>query len=104
MLIWLQALLGRNGQNSASASDAPGHGTEQRPGMITRTCRLCGKTFTLPEAVQHWPDCCQECRAKHRPAETVTRTCQGCGRSFTFDSSVRRWPKYCRDCQARRAR
>ena len=35
--------------------------TPQRE-MITRTCKICGKTFTLPENVQHWPDCCQECR------------------------------------------
>ena len=41
--------------------------TPQRE-MITRTCKICGKTFTLPENVQHWPDCCQECRAKYRPA------------------------------------
>ena len=71
-------------------------------GMITRTCKRCGKTFTLPEEVQHWPDYCQECRAKVRQAETVTRTCRGCGRKFTFPSSESRWPKYCPACRARR--
>ncbi len=69
---------------------------------ITRTCRICGRTFTLPEAVQHWPDCCQECRAKYRPVETITRTCRGCGQRFTFEASAGKWPKYCGRCQAKR--
>ena len=28
-------------------------------GMRTITCKMCGRTFTLPENVQHWPDICQ---------------------------------------------
>ena len=92
MFEWLKGLFFRNGQVQAS------------PGTITRTCKNCGKTFTLPEEVQHWPDYCQECRAKVRPTETITRTCRGCGRRFTFDSSERHWPKYCRECQAKRKR
>ncbi len=67
-------------------------------GTITRTCRICGKTFTLPDNVQHWPDLCQECRAKHRPAETLTRKCKKCGKPFTFSSNARHWPKYCPKC------
>ena len=70
----------------------------ERQGTVTRTCRSCGKTFTLPEDVQHWPDLCQQCRAKG-PAETITRTCRGCGKKFTFPSTAKRWPKYCEDCQ-----
>ena len=70
-------------------------------GTITRTCRSCGKTFTLPENVQHWPDYCRECRAK-APAQTVTRKCRGCGKEFTFLSTDDPWPKYCRDCHDRR--
>ena len=68
--------------------------TPQRE-MITRTCKICGKTFTLPENVQHWPDCCQECRAKYRPVENITRKCRKCGKTFTFPSNAPRWPKYC---------
>ena len=75
----------------------------KEPGTVTRTCRECGKTFTLPENVQHWPDCCRECRAK-APAELITRTRRGCGRSFTFPSTVRHWPNFCRECQAKRKR
>ena len=74
----------------------------QKQGMITRTCRECGKTFTLPENVQHWPDLCQACRAKYHPSEMITRTCRGCGQFFTFPSDLRKWPKYCPDCQAGR--
>lgn len=92
MVDWLKALFHGGGQAKAPR------------GMITRTCKLCGQKFTLPEEVQSWPDCCQECRAKYRPAEKITRACRGCGRSFTFDSSEKRWPKYCQDCQAKRNR
>ena len=62
--------------------------TPQR-GMITRTCKICGKTFTIPENVQHWPDCCQECRAKYRPVENITRKCRKCaGRWRTSPESA----------------
>ncbi|MBR3350054.1 MAG: hypothetical protein IKG55_08265 [Solobacterium sp.] len=70
-------------------------------GMITRTCRICGKTFTLPEDVQSWPDCCPKCRAKVQPVEDITRKCARCGKTFTFPSDTRRWPKYCPECRDR---
>ena len=69
---------------------------------ITRTCKYCGRSFTLPVNVQSWPDVCLACRAKHHSSETVTRTCRGCGRSFTFLLPVRRWPKYCQACREKR--
>ena len=70
-------------------------------GTITRTCKKCGKTFSLPEEVQHWPDCCQECRKKYQIVEPVTRTCRSCGKEFTFPSNTRHWPNYCRECQSK---
>ena len=73
------------------------------PGMITRTCKICGKTFTLPENVQHWPDYCQECRAEYQPVDTLSRTCRKCGKTFTFPSNAGHWPKYCPECQKKRA-
>ena len=76
--------------------------TRNAPGTITRTCRCCGKTFTLPEEVQHWPDLCQACRARNRPVETLTGRCRRCGKAFTFASSEQPWPKYCPECRARR--
>ena len=79
------------------------HPKKTERGTITRTCKICGKTFTLPENVQSWPDCCQECRAKYRPAETITRKCRKCGKTFTFPSNARHWPKYCRECRQRRS-
>ena len=77
-------------------------GPKPSRGTITRTCKHCGKTFTLPEEVQHWPDCCQECRAKLRQEETVTRACRRCGRRFTFSSSAAQWPRECPECRAKR--
>ncbi len=76
--------------------------TSSKRGMITRTCKKCGKTFTLPEEVQHWPDYCQECRKKYHIVEQITRKCRGCGKEFTFPSDVWHWPNYCRECQAGR--
>ena len=72
-----------------------------RHGMITRTCRNCGRTFSLPEDVQYWPDYCLECRQK-APEQTITRKCRGCGKMFSFSSTAKRWPNYCRECQAGR--
>ena len=81
MFKWIKKLFTRNPQH----------------GMVTITCRECGKTFSLPEGVQYWPDLCQECRMK-APDQRITRKCRGCGRMFTFSSTTGRWPKYCREC------
>ncbi|MER2182705.1 MAG: hypothetical protein ABTA22_04175 [Clostridia bacterium] len=70
-----------------------------KAGMISRTCRNCGRTITLPENVQYWPTYCQECRAKVQPAEMITRACRKCGRNFSFPSGDRQWPKYCPACR-----
>jgi hypothetical protein len=89
------------GKDTKTAAGAPVLRAET-PGMITRTCRYCGKTFTLPENVQHWPDACQECRAKLLPEELITRVCRRCGKSFTFPSSAPRWPRICDECRNRK--
>ena len=67
--------------------------------MNTVTCRICGKTVSLPENVQYWPGYCEECRAEHRPNQMITRTCRKCGTAFTFSSSEQHWPKFCRECR-----
>ena len=95
MIERLRTLLGGSGWAQDARATSP-------PGMITRTCKACGKTFTLPEEVQHWPTYCQACRAKVQPVETITRVCRGCGQRFTFPSSTPRWPKYCPACRAKR--
>lgn len=73
----------------------------ERKGFVTITCRKCGKKIIIPENVQHWPDLCQECRAKYRLAEPITRKCRRCGKTFTFQSDAKRWPKYCPECRAK---
>lgn len=97
MFGWLQKLLfDRDGKRpkKRAAKDQAG-----RRGFITVTCKKCGKTFTLPEDVQHWPDYCQECRAKYRPVEPITRKCRRCGKAFIFPSNAKHWPKYCPECR-----
>ena len=92
----------RNQTSLCWTCDSSGKQASSDRGMITRTCKKCGKTFTLPEEVQHWPDCCQECRRKYHIVEQITRKCRGCGKEFTFPSDVWHWPNYCRECQAKR--
>lgn len=92
------------GEQTPQYTQADQAGLRAEHGMITRKCKKCGKTFTLPEEVQHWPDYCQECRRKYRIVEDITRTCRGCGKEFTFPSNVWHWPNYCRECQAKRKR
>ncbi len=62
-------------------------------------CKFCGKTITVPENVQHWPDCCPKCRAKFQPEERITRKCRKCKKPFTFLSTEKRWPKDCPECR-----
>ena len=87
MLKWLRRMLDRAAQRGG--------------GTLTRTCKRCGKTFTLPENVQSWPDLCFDCRALGQ-GETVTRKCRRCGKAFTFPASSKIWPKFCPACRARR--
>ena len=102
MFGWLKKLLfdrdGKKPEERAAKDQA------ERRGFVTITCKKCGKTFTLPEDVQHWPDYCQECRAKYRPVEPITRKCRRCGKAFIFPSNAKHWPKYCPECQAKKGR
>ena len=102
MFEWLKKIFDPGVSSESKAKDREKQLARQ--GMVTITCRKCGKTITLPEDVQHWPDYCQECMAKYRPVETITRKCRGCGRYFTFKSNVKHWPNYCYSCQAKRKR
>ena len=99
MFDWLNRLF-------SGSSQSPQNTEKNRSGdgMITRKCRMCGKVIILPENVQYWPDCCQECRAKYRPVEMITRKCRSCQKNFSFRSDVRNWPKYCGECQAKKKR
>ena len=99
MFDWLKKLLFDQDGKRPAAKDQ-----SERRGFVTITCKECGKTFTLPENVQHWPGYCQECRAKYHPDEPVTRKCRRCGKSFTFPSDARPWPGYCPECQAKKGR
>ena len=96
---WFKKLFSKpSSGESTSVQDV----AQEKPGMITRTCKKCGKTITLPENVQYWPTYCQECRAKYQLIEPVTRKCRGCGKDFTFPSNEQPWPRYCRECQEKR--
>ena len=67
-------------------------------------CRGCGKTFTVPAALEHKPNYCPECKEKYRaehPANRAKRTCRGCGKIFTVPAALEHKPNYCRICRAK---
>ena len=75
--------------------------SSERNGNSTRICLICGKSFTLPEDVQSWPDLCTECRAKLPGPQQITATCRRCGKNYIFSIADRYWPRLCPDCRAR---
>ena len=53
MFDWLKRLLHGNRRDEAAAKDGPGENKRKEkyrdePGMITRTCKKCGKTADIP--------------------------------------------------------
>ena len=75
---------------------------DQSTGTIRGTCKICKRTYILPEDVQSWPDLCFSCRAAHQAEEMVTRRCPSCQRMFTFSSMLSPWPRFCEDCRGKK--
>ena len=82
------------------------------PEKWKKTCKKCGKTFTVDPAWGYVPTFCKDCKQqlvkekemKQRagaPRE-IKRQCKACGKFFTFPSDTARYPTYCPDCRKRR--
>ena len=82
------------------------------PQKLKKTCKKCGKTFTVDPAWGFVPTFCKDCRRqldkekelKQRRGELkdIRRQCKACGKFFTFPSSTDPYPTYCPDCRKRR--
>ena len=82
------------------------------PQKTKKTCKKCGKTFTVDPAWGFVPTFCKDCRQqidrekemKQRKGalRDIKRQCKACGRFFTFPSDTARYPTYCPDCRKRR--
>ena len=78
---------------------------------IKKTCKACGKTFSVDPSWEFVPNYCKECKQKFvkekeekQRAGTprkIKRKCRECGNFFTFDSTLARYPSYCPNCRKR---
>ncbi len=76
---------------------------------IRKTCKSCGKTFTVDPSWEHIPNYCKDCKkkfvaekeAKQRAGapRKIKRTCKECGRVFTFPNTLAHYPNYCGNCR-----
>ena len=84
----------------------------QKPERIKKTCKKCGKTFSVDPAWGYVPTFCKECKqrmAKEKEQKQKTgelrdikRKCKACGKFFTFPSNTGTYPTYCPNCRKRR--
>ena len=81
------------------------------PEREKRTCKNCGKNFTIDPSWKYIPNYCKDCRkkfneekeARQRAGEPrrIKRKCRECGKFFTFPNTLAHYPSYCNDCRKR---
>ena len=81
------------------------------PEKLKKTCKKCGKAFTVDPAWGFVPTFCRECRQqltkekekKQRsgPLRDIRKECKACGKVFTFPSDTPIYPTYCPACRKR---
>ncbi|MBQ9008665.1 MAG: hypothetical protein IJ088_04955 [Clostridia bacterium] len=59
------AMTGKPAASSGTEPGTEGKKKEYRK-MIKRTCKSCGRPFSFPSTIQHWPRYCRECRKNYR--------------------------------------
>ena len=79
---------------------------------LKKTCKSCGKSFSVDPAWGFVPTFCKECRQrmdkekemKQKAGELrdIKRQCKACGKFFTFPSNTGIYPTYCPNCRKRR--
>lgn len=82
------------------------------PVPLKKTCKQCGKTFTVDPSWGFVPTFCKDCKQKmakgkelaqrEGPRRDIKRKCKTCGRFFTFPSDALHYPTYCPNCRKRR--
>ena len=88
---------------------APAGAPAAKPGKIRKTCKGCGKSFSVDPSWEHVPNYCKECKQRFaREKEEkqragaprkIRRTCRQCGRTFTFPNTLEHYPNYCLNCR-----
>ena len=83
----------------------------QKPERIKKTCKKCGKTFSVDPNWEFIPNYCKECKqsfAKEKEEKQragaprqIKRKCRQCGKFFTFPSTLPHYPSYCSNCRRR---
>ena len=81
----------------------------QAPAKLRRTCKACGKTFSVDPSWDHIPNYCKECkqrlvrekeeRQRAGKPQKIKRKCKNCGQFFTFPSTLPHYPNYCNNCR-----
>ena len=104
---WLKSLFHRG-----KATDRTETKPEPQPTQRTRrTCKECGKTFTVDPSWEYIPNYCKDCKkkfaaekkAKQRAGapRRIKRKCRECGKFFTFPNTLAHYPNYCSNCRKR---
>ena len=78
---------------------------------IKKTCKACGKTFSVDPSWDYIPNYCKECKkkfaqekeAKQRAGapRKIRRKCKACGNYFSFPNTLEHFPNYCPNCRKR---
>ncbi len=102
---WLEKLKNLFHKKNAEATDS----RTQAPGRIRKTCKNCGKSFSVDPSWEHIPNYCKECKQKFArekeerqragAKKKITRKCKNCGKFFTFPSNLPHYPNYCNNCR-----
>ena len=76
-----------------------------------KTCKNCGKMFTIDPSWEHIPNYCKDCRKKFAEEKEarqragaprkIKRKCRECGQFFTFPNTLAHYPNYCSNCRKR---
>lgn len=80
-----------------------------QPEKIRRTCKACGKAFTVDPSWNFVPNFCKECKKKLQQEKEeqqkagkpkqIRRKCRKCGKFFEFPSTLAKYPTYCSSCR-----
>ena len=82
---------------------------QAQPARLQKTCKSCGKPFTVDPSWEFIPNYCKECKKKFIAEKEekqragaprkIRRKCKSCGNYFTFPSTLEHYPNYCPNCR-----
>ena len=94
------------GQDERAGAGSPASSAD---GRVQRTCKSCGKTFTVDPSLQYVPNFCKSCKKRFAQEKEekqragaprkIRRKCKACGNYFTFPNTLEHYPNYCPNCR-----